>query len=125
MSVENAYFAGGCFWGIEDTFMKTEGVLKTSVGYMGGFDNNPTYRKVCSGNSGHAETVHIEFSDVITLDRSPGFRCRLTRFPQPGHWRTDASANYAGSGHRMLATARPCSECADCQGQAAGDCSSL
>ena len=62
------YFALGCFWGIEEKFSKMKGVIATSVGYMGGHEDKPTYEKVCSGNTGHAETVKIVYdANIIGL----------------------------------------------------------
>lgn len=58
---ESAYFAGGCFWGVEYHFEKIEGVVSVVSGYMGGRVDNPSYQEVCSGQSGHAETVEIIF----------------------------------------------------------------
>jgi peptide-methionine (S)-S-oxide reductase len=59
--MKKATFGAGCFWGIEAAFRKVPGVLSTSVGYAGGSFNNPTYKDVCSGETGHAEVVQIEY----------------------------------------------------------------
>ncbi len=58
---ETAYFAGGCFWGIEDRFQNVPGVIDAVSGYMGGTTPDPTYAKVCSGKTGHAETVRVAY----------------------------------------------------------------
>ena len=61
-----AYFAGGCFWGTEYFLEKSEGVIEARVGYMGGHVDNPSYERVCSGTTGHAETVEVEYDPAKT-----------------------------------------------------------
>lgn len=61
IATETAYFAGGCFWGVEDRFQKLPGVISAVSGYQGGDVKNPTYRQVCYTDTGHAEAVRIVF----------------------------------------------------------------
>jgi len=63
---ETAYFAGGCFWGVEYYLEKEEGVISAVSGYMGGNKQSPTYEDVCSGKTGHAETVKVVFDPEVT-----------------------------------------------------------
>ena len=64
------YLAGGCFWCTEAIFNRVEGVKKVIPGYIGGNVKNPSYKEVCSGKTGHAEAISIEFDkNIISLDK--------------------------------------------------------
>ena len=68
-NLEIATFGGGCFWCIEAIFQQLEGVTKVESGYSGGNTENPTYKEVCSGNTGHAEVCQITFNPkIISFD---------------------------------------------------------
>lgn len=62
---EIAIFGGGCFWCVEAVFQRLEGVLKVESGYMGGHIDNPSYKEICTGTTGHAEVAKITFDPSI------------------------------------------------------------
>lgn len=85
-TTEVIYLASGCFWGAEELMWPIPGVVSTSVGYMGGYTPNPTYEEVCTGRTGHTETVMVAYEpasvalyDILKVfwenhDPTQGFR---------------------------------------------------
>ena len=65
-TTQKAIFAGGCFWGMEYHFSNAKGVLSTRVGYTGGHTQNPTYKEVCRGDTGHVEAIEVTFDPAQT-----------------------------------------------------------
>ncbi len=67
--MQKATFGAGCFWGVEEAFRQVKGVTNTAVGYLGGTLENPTYEDVCTGRTGHAEVVEVEYDAAqVTYD---------------------------------------------------------
>lgn len=70
MSIEKIILGAGCFWGVEAAFSQIQGVISAPVGYSGGNTDNPTYEQVCTGKTGHAEVIELEYdSNVVSLEQ--------------------------------------------------------
>ena len=68
-TVQQATFAAGCFWGVEEVYRTMPGILSTAVGFMGGHVDNPSYERVCQGDTGHAEVVTLTYDpDIVTFE---------------------------------------------------------
>lgn len=65
MEIQKATFGGGCFWCTEAVFSALQGVVSVTSGYMGGQTENPTYKEVCTGKTGHAEVIEITYDENI------------------------------------------------------------
>jgi len=95
IKMEKAYFASGCFWGTEYHFMKKAGVTATTVGYMGGHTQNPSYKEVCTGTSGHIETTEVVFdSSKISFEDLVKLYYETHNFEQVGGQGPDIGPQY-------------------------------
>lgn len=94
-NLEVASFAGGCFWGVEHLLKEVDGVLTTTVGYMGGNLDNPSYKDVSSGKTNHAETVRIVFDpNIISYEELLGYFWRLHDPTQVNRQGPDVGTQY-------------------------------
>lgn len=76
--LETATLAGGCFWGMEEIIRSLPGVVDTRVGYTGGHAESPTYKQVCTGATGHAEAIEIQFDPrKLSFDQLLGYFFRM------------------------------------------------
>lgn len=90
-----AYFAAGCFWGVEHLFQTKEGVVSAVSGYMGGSTEDPTYEDVCSGTTGHLETVQVEYDpERVTYEELARYFFEIHDPTQAGGQGPDVGGQY-------------------------------
>ena len=95
MSTQTAYFAGGCYWGMEELFRGLPGVIQTEVGFSGGHIPNVAYREVTTGTTGHAETLKVVFDPAIITYRDVLFEFFRVHNPtKPNQQGNDIGTQY-------------------------------
>lgn len=92
---ETVILAGGCFWGMEEIIRKIPGVIKTTVGYSGGATANPTYEEVCTGGTGHAEAIQVEFDSArLNYEELLNYFFRMHDPTTPNRQHNDVGTQY-------------------------------
>ena len=90
-----AYFSAGCFWGVEYYFKRLKGVTKTVVGFMGGELENPSYKQVKTGTTGHLETIEVEFDpDIVSYEALVRYFFEIHDFEQVDGQGIDIGTQY-------------------------------
>jgi len=94
-NIKSAYFAGGCFWGVEYYFEHLEGVESAISGYMGGSMPNPDYRSICTGLTGHLEVVQINYDpSIVTFESLTRLFFEIHDFTQTNGQGPDIGSQY-------------------------------
>jgi len=94
-NLKKAYFAAGCFWGVEYHFAKTHGVKRAITGYMGGGMPHPGYRDICTGTTGHLETVEVHYDpSIIGFDELAMLFFEIHDFTQTNGQGPDIGSQY-------------------------------
>ena len=90
-----AYFSAGCFWGVEYYFKRLKGVVKTTVGFMGGDMENPSYKQVKTGTTGHLETIEVEYDPkIVTYETLVRYFFEIHNFEQADGQGIDIGTQY-------------------------------
>lgn len=95
-TLNRIYFAAGCFWGVEHLIKELDGVERTQVGYMGGHMKLPSYKQVCMGITGHAETVEVIYDQNITTEKLIKYFFEIHDFTQIDRQGPDIGNQYRG-----------------------------
>ena len=94
-NIKKAYFAAGCFWGVEYHFEKLKGVISAVSGYMGGHVKNPSYEMVCTGSSGHIEVVEINYDkNIVSFETLAKLFFEIHNFTQTNGQGPDIGSQY-------------------------------
>ena len=93
--MSKAYFSAGCFWGVEYYFKRLKGVTKTVVGFMGGEIENPSYKQVKTGTTGHLETIEVEYDpEMVSYEALVRYFFEIHNFEQADGQGIDIGTQY-------------------------------